>query len=78
MDPRPDPKVLIDLVRTRMPFGKYQGRLICDIPLAYVVWMRQKDAIPKGKLGELLLNLYEIKSNELGFLFKELKLQYGD
>lgn len=77
MDVSPDKQVLIDLVRTQMTFGKYKGWLICDIPLYYLVWLRQKDAIPKGKVGELLQNAYEIKSNELEPMLRKLKQLYG-
>ena len=64
-EPQPNKQILIDLVTKQMPYGKYQGRTLCDIPLHYLVWMRQKDAYPKGYLGDLLKNLFEIKSNEL-------------
>ncbi len=77
MDIKPDKQVLIDLVRTMMPFGKYKDRLICDIPLYYLVWLRQNDAIPKGKIGELLQNAFEIKSNELEPMLRKLKQLYG-
>ena len=58
-----------------MPYGKYQGRLLCDIPLHYLVWMNQKDAFPNGKIGFLLKNLLEIKTNELEpILWKQKEL----
>lgn len=55
-----------------MPFGKYKGRLLCDLPEAYVVWFKNK-GFPPGKLGQLLGLLYEIKLNGLEYLFKPLK-----
>lgn len=70
---KPDPKVLLALVKTRMPYGKYKGRLICDVPDYYIGWMKKKGALPKGKLGELLLNVYEIKTNNLGYILDHLK-----
>ena len=66
------PEILTDLVRTVMPYGKYQGRLLCDLPEPYLVWFKNK-GFPKGKLGTLLENLYEIKSNGLEYLLKALK-----
>lgn len=73
MNLEPDKEVLMKLVKERMPFGKYKGRLICDIPVYYIVWCQQKGALPKGQLGELLLNVLEIKSNNLGHILDNLK-----
>jgi uncharacterized protein (DUF3820 family) len=44
---------LIALVREHMPFGKYQGHLIADLPEEYLLWFNKK-GFPKGRLGELL------------------------
>jgi hypothetical protein len=60
------------LARYSMPFGKYQGRLLIDLPEAYVVWFA-KQGFPKGELGELLAMVYEIKLNGLEYLFKPLR-----
>ncbi len=65
-------KLLLDLVRMRMPFGKYKGRLLCDLPEYYLVWYHQK-GFPEGKLGMLLHTLYEIKLNGLEYLLTPLK-----
>ena len=56
-----------------MPFGKYKGRLICDLPDYFLVWSKQKDAFPKGKIGELMQNVLEIKSNNLGYILEKIK-----
>lgn len=73
---QPDPaefqKNLVLLVKTKMPFGKYKGRLICDLPEHYLVWYHGK-GFPEGKLGMLLASMYEIKLNGLEFLLKPLK-----
>lgn len=63
------------LVTTKMPFGKYKNRLICDLPEYYLVWFKQK-GFPKGKLGEMLASMYEIKINGLEYLLDPLKKQY--
>ncbi|PLX22560.1 MAG: hypothetical protein C0597_02330, partial [Marinilabiliales bacterium] len=64
-----NPNILIDLVKTRMPYGKYKGSLICDIPEPYLVWYNQK-GFPAGKIGILLATLYEIKLNGLEYLLR--------
>ena len=59
---------LLELAGTRMPFGKYKGRLLIDLPEPYVVWFSQ-NGFPRGKLGEMLKIVYEIKANGLEYLF---------
>ena len=65
-------EILNELVSMRMPFGKYEGRILCDLPEPYLVWYNQK-GFPKGKLGRLLATLYEIKLNGLEYLLKPLR-----
>lgn len=72
MNLTPDPARLLRLATTRMPFGKYQGRLLVDLPEPYVVWFH-RNGFPKGELGELMRELYEIKVNGLEALFEPLK-----
>lgn len=73
MELTPDPKILIDIVTQHMPYGKYKGYLIGDVPESYLVWCKQKDAFPKGRLGMLMQTVYEIKLNGLDYLIKDLK-----
>ena len=73
MDLQPDRQVLLEIVTSRMPYGKYKGRLISDIPVYYLVWCQQNDAFPKGRIGELMQNVLEIKTNNLGFILEEIK-----
>ena len=68
----PDPEALLELAGTRMPFGKYKGRLLIDLPEPYVVWFRQK-GFPLGKLGQQLETVYVIKANGLEHLFDPLR-----
>ena len=68
----PDPAVMLKLANTRMPFGKYQDRLLIDLPEPYVVWFAQK-GFPDGQLGDMLRMVYEIKVNGLEYLFKPLR-----
>ncbi|MBD1420796.1 DUF3820 family protein [Sphingobacterium chuzhouense] len=65
------PEILIELANTKMPFGKYQGWLLCNLPEPYLNWFHQK-GFPKGKLGMQLATLYEIKLNGLEYLLKPL------
>ncbi len=59
-----DRQALIDIMEMKMPFGKYKGRALIDLPEPYLVWFRQK-GFPAGKLGNLLQLVYEIKLNGL-------------
>lgn len=69
---QPDPQLLRDLVTTEMPFGKYQGRLLADVPEPYLVWMAGK-GFPAGKLGKQLALIYEIKLYGLESLLQPLR-----
>ena len=68
----PDAEVLLKLAKMRMPFGKYKGRRLIDLPERYVVWFSQK-GFPAGELGDMLRMVYEIKVNGLEYLFKPLR-----
>ncbi|MEE4198398.1 MAG: DUF3820 family protein [Bacteroidales bacterium] len=68
----PNPNLLKALVTFKMPFGKYKGRVICNLPEPYLVWFNQK-GFPGGKLGILLATMYEIKLNGLEYLLEPLK-----
>ena len=67
-----DPEMLIELVRMRMPFGKYKNRILCDLPEPYLLWFQRK-GFPPGEIGMLLSVLYEIKRNNLEYLLKPLR-----
>jgi uncharacterized protein len=71
-----NPEILIDMIKTPMPFGKYQGRMISDLPVSYLEWF-QRQGFPLGKLGMLLQTAYEIRINGLEFLLTELKKNYS-
>ena len=62
---------LLELAATRMPFGKYKGRKLVELPEPYVVWFAGQ-GFPPGKLGEMLQTIYEIKVNGLEYLFDKL------
>ena len=68
----PDPEKLIELANYPMPFGKYKGWRLIEIPEAYFIWFARK-GYPKGKLGDMMRAAYEIKLNGLESLFDGLK-----
>ena len=72
MEIKPDPKYLIKLANTKMPFGKYKGRFLIDLPEYYVVWYHNK-GFPKGQLGDMLQMVYELKLNSLEHLIRNIK-----
>jgi uncharacterized protein (DUF3820 family) len=74
MDILPDKECLLKFANAKIPFGKYAGRLLIDLPESYVIWFRQK-GFPKGELGELFSLLYEIKVNGLDHLFDPFRKQ---
>ena len=65
-----DPTYLDRLARTKMPFGKYAGRLLINLPEPYVVWLRRQ-GFPGGELGGMLHTIYEVKLNGLEHLVRE-------
>ena len=67
-----DRQMLNEMVRMRMPFGKYKDRVLCDLPVAYLEWFHRK-GFPSGKIGQLLAALYEIKVNGLEYLLKPIR-----
>lgn len=70
-----DQKKLIQLAHTKMPFGKYEGRYIIDLPEYYMLWYSNK-GFPKGQLGEQLQLVYELKLNGLEELIRNIKKHY--
>jgi len=65
-------KDLIDIANTQMPFGKYSGRVIIDLPEEYLLWFAKKE-FPKGRLGQLMELCLAIKIEGLDSVVKPLK-----
>ncbi|WP_317168593.1 DUF3820 family protein [Mucilaginibacter agri] len=68
----PDYSILLGVLQTRMPFGKYKGTIIADLPVSYLEWM-YRNGMPPGKLGMMLSTIHEIKINGMMSILYELK-----
>lgn len=71
-EPVPDSNMLLTLVTMRMPFGRYKGTILCNLPVSYLEWFA-REGFPPGQMGMLLATIYEIKINGLEDLLKPLK-----
>lgn len=67
-----NPEDLERLVTLEMPFGKYQGRLIADLPGPYLAWFARK-GFPPGQIGRLLALMHELDHNGLSGLLQPLR-----
>jgi uncharacterized protein (DUF3820 family) len=67
-----NPEILTDLIKVQMPFGRYKGTLLSDLPVSYLEWF-QRQGFPDGKLGMMLATVYEIKLNGLEDILYQLK-----
>ena len=68
------PESLQLLVSCEMPYGKYKGRLLADLPGHYLGWFA-REGFPKGELGSLLALMYELDHNALRDLLTPLRRQ---
>jgi hypothetical protein len=66
------PEHLQLLLTTDMPYGKYKGRKIADLPGHYLGWFA-REGFPRGQLGQLLELMYEIDHNALRSLLDPLR-----
>lgn len=69
-------KALLELANYKMPFGKYKGEYLVDIPEYYYTWFKQK-GFPEGKLGFMMKQMHEIKINGLESLIHGIKNKFG-
>ncbi len=67
-----NPEDLQRLVTLEMPYGKYKGRRIADLPGNYLTWFA-REGFPKGEIGRLLALMHEIDHNGLSDLLKPLR-----
>lgn len=70
------PELLELLVTREMPFGKYKGRLIADLPGHYLAWFA-REGFPEGQLGQLLALMHELDHNDLRALVEPLRKRPG-
>ena len=68
----PSEEFLRKVLTMRMPFGKFEGVALLDLPLPYLVWFKH-EGFPKGSLGAYLETVYEIKHNGLEPMIRELQ-----
>jgi uncharacterized protein (DUF3820 family) len=68
-------ELLVKLAHTKMPFGKYEGYHLIDLPEYYVVWYANK-GFPKGQLGEQLKLVHELKLNGLEELVRNIRRNF--
>lgn len=72
-----NPEDLELLVTRVMPFGKYKGRVIADLPGNYLNWLA-REGFPAGEIGRLLALMQEMDHNGLKFLLDPLKTRIKD
>ena len=68
-------KLLIKLSHTKMPYGKYEGKYLIDLPEYYVVWLKN-NRLPNGQLGEQILLVYELKLNGMEDIVRNVRKQF--
>ncbi|CAL2084701.1 conserved hypothetical protein [Tenacibaculum dicentrarchi] len=67
-----DKQFLIDTAQMRMPFGKYKGYYLVDLPEHYIVWYKNK-GFPAGKLGKMMGLVYEMQLNGLEDILRKIR-----
>ncbi|MBE7652319.1 DUF3820 family protein [Tenacibaculum finnmarkense genomovar finnmarkense] len=67
-----DKQFLIDTAQMRMPFGKYKGYYLDDLPEHYIVWYKNK-GFPAGKLGKMMGLVYEMQLNGLEDILRKIR-----
>lgn len=75
MEIKPDTQKLLELAHYKMPFGKYKGSYLVDLPMAYLVWFKKK-GFPTGNLGRHMQTILDIKSEGLEPLIKKLQKEF--
>lgn len=68
-----NPEILKEICEAKMPFGKYKGTILADLPISYLEWFQRNGGFPQGKLGMQLVTVYEIKLNGLEDLLRKIR-----
>jgi len=63
------------MVKSRMPFGKYEGWFITDLPVHYLEWF-SREGFPNGDLGQYLSTMYEVKINGIEKILDPIKNEF--
>jgi len=75
MEQFPDRKKLIELAHYKMPYGRYKGRYLHELPEAYLIWF-QRNGFPEGKLGDQMKAILEIKINGMEGLIRKIRQEF--
>ena len=75
MDLESNKDFLVKMAHTKMPFGKYKGYFLLDIPEYYYSWFSLK-GFPQGTLGQMMEQMYDIKINGLESIIKNIQRQF--
>ena len=75
MEIGPDKKELVELAHYRMPYGKYKGRYLLDLPLPYLDWFNRK-GFPEGKLGNFLSLIFTVKDHGLEPMIRKIQKEF--
>ena len=75
MELKPEKDQLITLAHYKMPFGKFKGRYLVQLPESYLLWFRQK-GFPEGKLGFMMKQALEVKENGLEALLVKIRKDF--
>ncbi|MBD3583611.1 DUF3820 family protein [Flavobacterium selenitireducens] len=68
-------KNLLKMAYAKMPYGKYEGRYLGDLPEYYVIWLKN-NRLPEGLLGRQILEVYELKLNGMESMLRDLRGRY--
>ncbi len=71
-----NPEVLERLLTREMPYGKYKGRVIADLPGHYLAWFARQ-GFPSGEIGQLLALMHELDHNNLTGLLEPLRKRHS-
>lgn len=66
---------LLDLAKAKMPFGKFKDSYLINLPEAYLVWFKNQ-GFPKGKLGQQMASVYELKLNGLEDIVRKIQRDF--
>lgn len=68
-----NPLILKEICEVEMPFGRFKGTILANLPVSYLEWFMRKGGFPAGKLGMQLATVYEIKINGLEDLLRTIR-----